>query len=92
VNRKIVVIAVLGGVALLATLIYNTMEATAHKVEVCMEFNGQTKCGVAGGNSVELALRTATDNACATISNGMTESIACGNRQPKSVRWIRGGN
>ena len=35
----------------------------------------------------ELALRTATENACAQISSGVTDSNQCANTPPDSVRW-----
>jgi hypothetical protein len=34
-----------------------------------------------------LALRTATENACALISSGVTDSNQCHNTPPDSVRW-----
>ena len=38
---------------------------------------GMTSCRTAGGSTKEFALRTATNNACAEISSGVTDSIAC---------------
>jgi hypothetical protein len=34
------------------------------------------------------AQRTATDNACAQLSSGVTESMQCTNTPPESVTWL----
>jgi hypothetical protein len=43
---------------------------------------------VASGTTREQAVRTATDNACALIASGMTESMACTSAPPVSVKWL----
>jgi hypothetical protein len=53
-----------------------------------MEFEGRNNCRTALGNTKEVALRTAIDNACALIASGMTQTIACSNTPPKSVKWL----
>lgn len=85
-----VLIAIVFGLALLAVLIYSSMGLRSHRVEVCMEFNGRKSCRTASGKTRELALRTAVENACAIISSGVTDTIACGNTPPTSVRWLEG--
>jgi hypothetical protein len=52
-----------------------------------MEFNGRQDCRTAAAATKEQAQRAATDNACALISNGMTESIACSNTPPLKITW-----
>ena len=54
--------------------------------EVCIEFRGRTACREALGPTHEEAVRTATDNACAFLSSGMTDTVACQNTPPTSVR------
>lgn len=78
----------LGAILFIGFLYYSSKQQSQHRVEVCMEFQGRTNCRTASGPTQEQALRTATDNACALISSGMTDSIACGNTPPKSVRWL----
>jgi hypothetical protein len=85
---KILLIVV--GVALFfGMLAYMTMGQRQFRVEVCMEFNRRQNCGVAAGATKNGALRTATENACALISSGVGETIACGNKQPESVKWFQ---
>jgi len=52
-----------------------------------MEFRGQTACATAAGTTRQEAQRTASDTACAKISSGVTDSIACSQSQPKSVAF-----
>lgn len=54
--------------------------------EVCIEFRGRTACREALGPTHDEAVRTATDNACAFLASGMTDSVACQNTPPASVR------
>jgi hypothetical protein len=83
-----VVIGIVGTIAFIALLAYMTMGMKQHRVEACVEFMGRTNCRIAAGPSRDQALRTAVENACATISSGMTESMSCGQRPPTSVRWL----
>lgn len=75
-------------VAVLAVIIYSSMGLAKYRVEVCITFRGQTACRIASADTREHALRTATDNACALIASGVTDSIACSNTPPDSVRWL----
>ncbi|MCC6343890.1 MAG: hypothetical protein IT166_16925 [Bryobacterales bacterium] len=69
-------------------VVYSTLGMRKHRVEVCMEFNGQTSCRTAAGETVDRARRAAIDNACATIASGVGDSIACQNKPPVSERRI----
>jgi hypothetical protein len=85
--------AALIGIAFLlivaGAIVYSTMTLAKHKVEVCIEFKGMTSCRTASGSTEEFALRTATTNACAMISSGVTDSIACDRTEPKKVTWLK---
>ncbi|MBM3723861.1 MAG: hypothetical protein FJW40_00340 [Acidobacteria bacterium] len=89
-NRKLWLIIVPLAVLFFYTLVSGTMGQKKIRVEVCMEFNGQSNCRVAVGPTRDQALRTATENACALIASGVTDTIACGNSVPKSVRTLEG--
>lgn len=71
-----------------AGLTYSMLGLRKHRVEVCMEFNGNKACRTAAGETVEGARRTAIDNACALIARGMGDSMACTASQPASVRVV----
>lgn len=72
----------------LALVVYFSLHLGEVKVEVCVEFKGRTNCGTAAAPTEQEAIRTATDNACALISAGMTESMACARTPPTSVRRL----
>jgi hypothetical protein len=88
--KKTVLVGILFGIAVLGAIIYSSMGLRSHRVEVCMEFRGQRSCRTASGASREVALRTAVENACALTSSGVTDTIACGNTPPSSIRWLEG--
>jgi hypothetical protein len=81
-------VVIVFGVLFLAVMYTSTRNLSAHRVEVCMEFNGRSACRTASGAAPELARRTATDNACAQIASGMSDSIACTNTPPVSVKVL----
>lgn len=70
-----------------AWMTYNVLKQSETTCEVCIEFRGNSQCRQARGESEDTCRRTATDNACAFLSSGMTDSIACGNTEPKSVKF-----
>ena len=82
---------VIAGVVLLllAALVYSTLSLARFECEVCVTFNGWSACRVAAGATREEAVRTASDNACAFLASGRTDSMACGRTPPTRVRWIK---
>lgn len=78
----VAILAVIGG------LTYMTLSQASHRAEVCMVFQGKENCAAAAGSSRQQAARTATELACATISSGVTDSMACANTKPASIRWL----
>lgn len=82
---------VIGGVAVfIAFVVYSTMGLRQHRVEVCVTYQGRSSCRTASASTKQQALRTAQENACALITSGMTDSMACGSTQPASVKWLSG--
>jgi hypothetical protein len=78
----------LAAAVFVALVIYSTLDLKRVRYEVCMEFNGRTACRIAGGETPERARRAAIDNACALISSGVGDSIACQNKPPVSERKL----
>jgi hypothetical protein len=85
--KKPVLIGILFCAAVLAVIVYSTMNLAKIRVEVCVQFNGRTSCRTAKGSTKEFTLRTATQNACAEIASGVTDSIACEHAEPLKVTW-----
>jgi hypothetical protein len=88
VKKTAVILAIAFAAAVLAVLIFTTIGISKFRCEVCMTFNGRTACRTAGASSEAQALRTATENACAQIASGVTDSMACENTPPGSVKWV----
>ena len=87
--KKPVLFGVLFVLVFLAAVLYSTMNLSRHRVEVCIEYNGRTSCRTASGTTQEFAERTARDNACALIASGVTDTIACQNTTPTSVKVMK---
>jgi hypothetical protein len=82
------ILALIAVVVFVGLLVYLSLGQSQVRVEVCVQFQGRQNCRIASGPTQEQAIRTATDNACATITSGMTESMTCGRSQPVSVRVV----
>lgn len=70
-------------------VVLSTMNTAAFRVEVCMAYRGQTSCRTAAASTQQQALRAATENACALIASGVTDTIGCENTPPVSVKWLK---
>ncbi len=88
-NKRILLVVTLLVVALALLLAYSTMNLAKYKAEVCVEFNGRTQCRTASAVSEEDTVRAASNVACATLANGVTEVMACEHNSPATVRWIK---
>lgn len=85
--KKPVLLGIIFICAVLAVIVYSSMNLAKNRVEVCMQFNGNTNCRTAAGSTKDFALRTAISNACAGISSGVTDSIACERGEPVKITW-----
>lgn len=87
-NRTGVVVAVALFVAAgIGLIVWSSLGLAEVTVEACFSHRGRTQCATATGTDREEALRTAAMTACATISSGMSETIACQNSEPVRVEW-----
>ena len=76
-----------GALALLAVVVFvvvSSLRLEAHSCEVCMEYRGRSQCRSVGGATIEEAKMAAVNNACAFISSGVTDSMACSRQTPVS--------
>ena len=84
-SRSGVILIVIGCLLFVAYVIYSSLGLDRVSCEVCVEFRGQKACRTASGSNREEAIGTATENACAQIVSGMTDSMDCTGRPPRSV-------
>ncbi len=87
--KRSALLGVLFLLAFAAFVVYSTMNVGRIRCEVCITFQGRNACRIASARNRELALRTATENACAQIATGVTDSNQCQNTAPDSVRWLQ---
>lgn len=71
--------------AFVAYLLYFTLRTQQVTCEVCMTFNGVTRCATASGPNREAASETAQTTACGPLTSGMDETIACGRLAPTRI-------
>ena len=88
--NKTVLLAIGFALVVLVVLVYTTLGNRRYRCEVCMAFQGRSACRTAGASTEGQALRTASENACALIASGVTDSIACDTTPPTSVKWLSG--
>ena len=74
------------GAAFLAVLFFATWRETAVECEVCVAFAGETACRTVSAADRETALRGAISTACAVLSDGVTQVLACDRTPPRSAR------
>lgn len=65
-----------------AYLLWTTLSSQRVECHVCVTFNGAQRCADASAELEAEAARSAQTTACGTLTSGMNESIACGNRPP----------
>ena len=87
--KKPVWIGIVLALAIIGYIVYSSMNLASHRVEICIAFNGRATCRTASGATEEFARRTATTNACGELASGVTDSIACENTPPSTVKILK---
>jgi len=62
---------------LLGLIVYQTLGMRQYECEVCVDFEGRTKCLTVKGASELEAIQTAKDNACSYVTVGRSEAFRC---------------
>ena len=73
----------------IALVAYSTFNGPRFRVEVCMAYQGRSSCRTVSAKSEQAAVRAGTENACADIASGVTDTMRCVETEPKSVKWLR---
>jgi hypothetical protein len=80
-----VAIGILLAAAFFAALAWATLRETAVSCEVCVAFQGRSACRTSSGPAAEEATAMAHSVACAELSSGVTQGMACRRTPPTSV-------
>jgi hypothetical protein len=71
-------------------VVYLTVTPVQSQCEVCLEFDGEMVCRLGAGSDEAAARQAAQESVCGGNAQGMSESIACRNAVPASVRCSTG--
>jgi hypothetical protein len=85
-SRKISTGVIAGAFILfMGFVIYRSLHVAGYRCAVCMRFRGQEVCRTVEGSTEHDARGGATNNACAYLAAGVTDSIACERSEPTKV-------
>lgn len=79
------VVSLVFGLIVVLLVVFSLRGVHEVTCEVCVTYKGRTECRVGQGRTREDAVRQAQTSACAVMTNGMDEVVACGNVEPTSV-------
>jgi len=80
-------VLVLFSVAAVVGLLYAaTLAQAGSECEACVEFGGRSACRTVVAAKREDAQQQAIENACALLTSGVTEVLACQRSEPASLR------
>lgn len=65
-----------------AVVVYSSFQVSDYECEVCIRFEGQEVCRTVTGKTEEEGIRSATDNACALLTSGVTDTLRCTRTMP----------
>jgi len=63
-------------------VVYRSLRIGGVQCEVCITYGGRSQCRSVEGQTEEDARSAATNNVCAFLSSGVTDSIACSRTPP----------
>ena len=66
----------------MAFVVYRSFHLGGVRCEVCITYRGLSQCRAVESENKEEALMAATQNACAYLASGVTDSIACTRTPP----------
>ena len=87
--KKTTWIALAFAAAVIGYLVISSFQPKPFRCKVCITFHGAQVCRIASADSQMDARRTATTNACAELTSGVTLSTQCENTPPDSVEWLK---
>jgi len=86
-TSTIAAIAVL--VPVIGFVLWSSMSVSDFECTVCMPFDGREICRTVTGKTEQEGIRTGTNNACALLTSGMTNSMRCERGQPTKAECRR---
>jgi hypothetical protein len=78
-------LGVLLGAAFVAALVWTTLSESGVECEVCLEYGGSSVCRSVRAGDADTAAQQAMANACAILSQGVTQGLECQRTPPRSL-------
>jgi hypothetical protein len=80
---------VIGGLLLfMAFVIYRSLYVAGYRCTICIDFRGQSTCRTVEGPTEHDARMGATNNVCAYLASGVTDSMACERTPPARAECV----
>jgi len=79
-------VSLIGLGAIVAIVVYTSLDVGAVRCEVCIAFAGNDVCRSVDGASEAEARQGAVTNACALLTSGVTNTMACERTPPTRER------
>ena len=78
-------VTLLALIAIIGTVVWSSFQVGGVRCEVCVEFAGRTACRAVEGADEQETQSAAITNACALVSSGVTDTMACQRATPKKA-------
>ena len=75
-------VSLVGLAAIVAVVVYTSLDVGAVRCEVCIDFEGRQACRAVDGATTQEAQQSAINNACALLAAGVTQTMACERTTP----------
>ena len=72
-------------VPVVAVVVYTSYQVSDFECEVCITIEGRQACRRVTAKTEQEGMRGATDNACAFLASGVTETMRCTHTEPTKV-------
>jgi hypothetical protein len=76
-------------VVLFGVILYQTMAIRQVECNVCVDFEGRTKCLTVRGEDETQTIQTGKDNACSFLTVGRAEAFRCSGTPPSKTECRR---
>jgi hypothetical protein len=78
-------VSLLGLGAIIGVVVWTSLDVGVVRCEVCITFEGRQACRSVDGATADDARRSAINNACAFLSSGVTQTMACERTTPTKM-------
>ena len=78
-------VTLVGLVGIIGFVVMSSLNVGGIRCEVCVDFNGRQACRSVDGDTESDAHSAAVTNACALVSSGVTDTVACQHSTPTKL-------